>query len=168
MPGPMPKPAGRRQRRNAKGMKVGGGRLLLAGDTPKPPTGLLAATRKQWAKYWESPVAEAIDRGSDMPALERLFRLYDERLRAYRGYRKERLVEGSQGQPVLNPLANVIEKCDKEIRALEDRLGLNPKSRLQLGITMTEAKRTLEDMNRDLEPDWDEEDGDDAEAQAAG
>lgn len=165
----MPKPPGRRQRRNTKGLKVGGGRLLLAGDIPSPPTGLLKATREQWRKYWESPVAEAVDRSSDMPAVERLFQLCDERLRAYRGYRKERLVEGSQGQPVLNPLASVIQKCDQEIRALEDRLGLNPKARLQLGITMTEAKRTLEDMNRDLEPDWDEDDDEGEEsARAAG
>jgi hypothetical protein len=37
--------------------------------------------------------------------------------------------------------------ADAEIRQLEDRLGLNPRSGLQLGIQFSEAARSLEELN---------------------
>lgn len=88
---------------------------------------------------------------ADLPALQRLFSLYDEHDRAWRGYRRQRLVEGSQGQPVASPLFGVAMKLDAEIRALEDRFGCSPAARLRLGIHFGQAARTLEDLARDLE-----------------
>lgn len=35
-----------------------------------------------------------------------------------------------------------------EILSLEDRFGLNPQSRLKLGISLGEAQKSLADMNR--------------------
>jgi hypothetical protein len=108
-------------------------------------------TREQWKSYWSSPLSQVAERGTDLPAIQRLFSLRDERERAYRGYRKRRLVLGSKGQKVLNPLGKQMMALDAEIRQLEDRFGLNPKSRAMLGITLGEAKRSLEDLNRELE-----------------
>ena len=65
--------------------------------------------------------------------------------------RKDRLVVGSQGQAVLNPLYSAMLKIDAEIRQLEDRLGMNPKSRISLGIQLGQMKKTLADLNADLE-----------------
>jgi hypothetical protein len=70
---------------------------------------------------------------------------------------------GSTGQEVLNPLAKYIAQCDAESRALEDRFGLNAKARLQLGITFGEAKKTLDDLNRGLDDDYDQPDPREAE-----
>jgi hypothetical protein len=79
--------------------------------------------------------------------------LYDERERAYRAYRRERLVTGSTGQLLLNPLRRAMSNFDSEIRQLEDRFGLNPLARARLGIQIGEAARTLADLNRMLEDD---------------
>jgi phage terminase small subunit len=113
---------------------------------PAPPAGLLKATGARWATFWTSPVAAAADPVTDLPAVERLFRAYDEVERAGRAFRKQRIVPGSTGQPTLNPLGRYIAQLTSEITALEDRLGLTPKARLALGIQMGEARRTLDDL----------------------
>lgn len=150
MSGPTPKPAARRQRRN----KRWGPKLVRAaemGEVPEAPRGLLKVTRAAWNAYWSSPLADAVEIATDLPAIHRLFTLRDERERALRAYRKKRVVKGSQGQPVVNPVWSSAQKMDSEIRQLEDRLGLTPKARAQLGITLGEAKRSLDDLNRALE-----------------
>jgi hypothetical protein len=131
---------------------------LAANPAPIPgaPAGLLPATGAQWAAFWASDVAQAIDQASDLPAVERLFLLRDERARSFDVYSRQRTVSGSQGQPVLNPLAAVVRACDAEIRALEDRLGLNPRARLQLGLQFVSARQKLDDAFADLEPQWDD------------
>jgi hypothetical protein len=42
-------------------------------------------------------------------------------------------------------------KIDAEIRNLEDRIGLNPKARVQLGIQLVSAKKSLSDLNSELD-----------------
>jgi phage terminase small subunit len=54
---------------------------------------------------------------------------------------------------VLNPLGKHMATLDSEIRHLEDRLGLTPRARLQLGITYADAHRSLEERNRALQAD---------------
>jgi hypothetical protein len=46
---------------------------------------------------------------------------------------------------------------DVEIRQLEDRFGLTPRARLQLGITYGEAKKSLEELNAELQADEESE-----------
>jgi P27 family predicted phage terminase small subunit len=130
-------------------------------ETPAPPAGLLKATREQWVEFWKSPAANIVELGSDLPALHRLFQLYDERTRAIRACSKKPMVEGSKGQPVRNPLSKVVTECDGAIRVLEDRFGLTPKARLQLGITPGKGPKSIDDLNRMLnETDDDDRDED--------
>ena len=160
MPGPPPKPPESRQRRNARAAIVvrrGAGAL----EAPAAPRGWLRATAERWAIYWASPVGQLADPETDLPAILRLYSLYDERERAYRAYKKRRLVKGSQGQPVVNPAWRQVPVMDAEIRQLEDRLGLTPQSRLKLGVTFGAAARSLEDLNRDLTKDDDASDDQD-------
>jgi P27 family predicted phage terminase small subunit len=117
-----------------------------APDVPAAPSGLLAVTQARWAAYWGSPVAAAADPVTDLAAVERLFIAYDELTRAGRAFRKQRVVEGSMGQPTLNPLNRYIAQLTTEIMQLEDRLGLTPKARLALGIQLGEARRSLNDL----------------------
>lgn len=141
MPSPR-KPADRRQNHKTADLQlVAGGKAEVV--TPDPPDGLLPETAEWWGELWSSDIRQAWER-SDWPALRRLAEMYDERERALKAYRSQRLVEGSQGQPVLNPMWKVAEQLDKEIRQLEDRFGLSPKARLQLGITFGQAQTSMQ------------------------
>jgi P27 family predicted phage terminase small subunit len=144
MPTPLKTPD-RRQRRNVRGLAV------MPTELPRPvpaaPAGLLARTTAAWERLWRSPLSSAF-LDSDMDALERLFGLKDERQRVVSVARRQRLVEGSKQQPVLSPLLPYIAGLDAEIRALEDRFGLSPRARLQLGVTFGEAHRSLAELNR--------------------
>ena len=154
------KPKERRQRRNSKpGRFAVVVPLARSASVPACPPGFLDDVEGRWLSFWSSDVANAVDRQSDMPAVIRLFTLYDERERGLQSFRRERLVRGSQGQVVLNPIGRLMAAWDAEIRQLEDRFGLTPLSRLKLGLTFSEAQRTLEDLTRSL----DEADGDDGD-----
>lgn len=137
-----PKPPDRRQRRNKASQQL---RPVVA--APEPPDGLLKLTREAWAVYWQSEVAQAT-RDVHFPVVVRLFRLMDERERAYRSVRQNgRVTEGSRGQPTLNPLLRYIALCDAEIRQLEDRLGLSPRGMALLGGHFAHAQRSLDDLD---------------------
>jgi len=111
----------------------------------------LKNTKIWWNNFWTSDLSSAIDIKSDLPVIQRLASLMDERERIFKQAKKDRLVVGSQGQVVLNPLYNALLKIDAEIRNLEDRIGLNPKARVSLGIQIGQAKKTLSDLNSELE-----------------
>jgi len=122
-------------------------------EIPKLVGRNLKSTKIWWNNFWNSDVASAIDIQSDLPVIERLASLIDERERIFKQAKKERLVVGSQGQAVLNPLYNAMLKIDAEIRNLEDRIGLNPKARVTLGIQLVSAKKSLSDLNSELDLD---------------
>lgn len=112
----------------------------LGGTVPLP------STVDAWDRVWSSNITAVVDRESDMEAFVRWASLLDERERALRAFRRKRMVKGSMGQLVLSPLWDVVRSCDTELRALEDRIGLTPKARLQLGITYAEAAGSLAEL----------------------
>ena len=111
----------------------------------------LKSTKIWWNDFWESDLSSAIDIKSDLPVIQRLASLMDERERIFKQAKKDRLVVGSQGQVVLNPLYNALLKIDAEIRQMEDRIGLSPKARVSLGIQIGQMKKSLDDLNSELE-----------------
>ena len=119
---------------------------------------MLKVTLEAWDAYWAAPVAKAVDPVSDLPAIRRLFTLYDERERCYRSVRVARMVQGSKGQPVVNPLYRQMSTLDAEIRALEDRYGLNPAARARLGIALTAAVAAFAALVGEGTDDEDDED----------
>lgn len=155
MPGPPPKLASRRQRRGGTSLVVceGDGAVVA----PELPGGLLKATRQWWAQLWADPIASVFE-PSDVGALRRLATLVDERERAFRAFRRGRVVAGSKGQPRLHPLGRLVADLDVEIRNLEDRFGLSPQARLRLGVQFAESARSLDELNRRLNVDMDEGD----------
>ena len=120
-------------------------------DIPQLKGRYLKITKNWWEDFWNSDLASAVDTKSDQSAVYRLATLIDERERVYKQAKKERLVVGSQGQVVLNPLYSAMLKLDAEIRQLEDRIGMNPKARVSLGISIGQAKKSLSDLNAELE-----------------
>lgn len=149
MTGPPPKPRDIRQRKHARPELAALPPRSELG-VPDPPTGLLKATRKLWDSYWHSPVASAALQ-VDLAGLERWITAVDEHARAVKALRKERIVEGSTGQPRLNPLASYAAEREKAILAYEERYGLNPQARLKLGISTAQARMTAAQLNATLE-----------------
>lgn len=122
-------------------------------EAPPCPGGLLVTTQRVWEAFWTSPVANAIDRRSDLPRLERWICALDEYERARRQFRANRLVTGSTGQPVLNPLASYMSSLEAQIRATETDFGMTPMARLRLGIAVGEAARSLAELNAETDDD---------------
>lgn len=120
---------------------------------PPPPPGLLAVTRRRWERFWRSPVAALVDRNADMVRLERWAYYLDEWERCRRASRRQLIVAGSQGQPVVNPLAAHMLHIERELRAIEERFGLTPLDRMRLGVQLGEAHRSLADLRAMPEDD---------------
>lgn len=129
---PTPKPPGQRVRRNKDQPQW---RSLSAsgrnGRAPACPTKWLAATKTWWKTIWASPMALAwVD--ADVPALLRLGSMID----------------------LINRSTKPSSLMLGEIRQLEDRFGLSPKSRRMLQWEITageeeqESERPLADVRR--------------------
>jgi hypothetical protein len=155
------KPAERRQR-GSRTADVGTITPLPTTSPPAPhPTGhrLLDDTVEAWDSFWDSPVSALVN-SADMPALRRLFQMYDSRERFEREVRKQPYTTGSTGQVVVNPATKEIASLDSRIDRLEERFGITPKGRLGLGVVLGQAQRSLEEMNRAFDDDTDEEEHD--------
>jgi hypothetical protein len=130
MPGPPPKPASQRRRRNkapkpiklAKGAEEAGPRL------PNPD--VLPETVEWWETVWASPMA-AVWLEADVPALARLAGLVE---RLHRGDSSSRLLS--------------------EIRALEDRFGLSPLARRRLQWEIEQAHSEAKPAGEGQERRW--------------
>ena len=142
----------RRQRRNSRDI----GLVAVAGEAVEAPPARskwLASTKRRWETFWASDVASIVDQGSDLPALERLFGHYDELDRGQRAFRRQRFVAGHHGQPRLNPLAKYLADLESAARALEDRFGMTPRARLQLGVEFGAAHRSLASISQEFDAD---------------
>lgn len=130
-------------------------------DSPAPPMPRapggrwLNRTCLLWEGFWASPISQVVDRLSDSPRLARWVLLYDEYFRAARSFRKQRLTKGSTGQMVINPLGKYLLDLERQLERTEERFGLSPLDRMRLGITFGEARRSLQDLNDELEDDGD-------------
>lgn len=130
---------------------------------PKAEGGLLVTTKEAWLAFWTgptAPVAEQVDR----VITERWILAYDEWRRALNAVRKARLVKGSKGQPVMNPLADWAASREAAMRLAEKEMGVGLKSRADLGVSIGQAQLTAEELNRMTEEsDGDQEDVIDAD-----
>jgi hypothetical protein len=95
---------------------------------PAVPPGLLAKTQQSWEEFWQSPLARMVV-PTDLPALERLFRLRDRRERFDRHCTRHPMLEDAPGRFVANPLLREISSIDVQLCQLEDRFLLNPTAR---------------------------------------
>lgn len=140
MPGPAPKPASQRRRRNkpavaAKLSPAPRGRrapTLPAADT------LLAETRAWWRMVWKSPMA-AHWIEADRPAVVRLAHLQDLVARELRGWSDRGQIgdlvrDEKRDDLVRVQLAGAMVSVAllAEMRQIEDRLGLTPMARKRL------------------------------------
>jgi P27 family predicted phage terminase small subunit len=96
--------------------------------------GLLKPSRDRWRQFWESPAAKTVHLESDLPCLVRWVQAADEYDRAAKVVRQSRLVKGSMGQPVLNPLVAYLVHLDALISKAEAQFGMTPMARHRLKL----------------------------------
>jgi hypothetical protein len=115
---------------------------------PPAPECLDEAQAAAWEDVWRLPVARYWA-PSDLPALERLFRLRQLHDTLLRSFEEAPLVAGSQDQLVLNPCGRQANTVHAELLRLEDRFFLSPAHRLKgqisLAAAIEGAKRTAGD-----------------------
>ena len=145
-------PAGRPRKSPGRAQGHGAAKPVViqrdaATPAPKPPAELSKWSQERWHALWRSDVAGLIDE-VDRPRLERWITALDEWHHSSREFRKERLVPGSRGQLVLNPLAAHIKSLEDTVAKAEAEFGLTPRSRAQLGITFGQAVITAADVNK--------------------
>jgi P27 family predicted phage terminase small subunit len=113
---------------------------------PKPPSGLLKPSRDRWAQFWESRAALAVDLASDMPRLIRWIEVTDEYDRTVKTIRSARLVKGSMGQPVLNPLVAYLVHLEGMITRTEKEFGMTPMARARLDLKRPSTDDELREL----------------------
>ena len=133
-------------------MLQGGSGVKRAFAVPDPPANWLAATKTAWRRFWAGPLAPYVIE-SDLDTLSRLFRMVDMQARFWREGSRQPLVEGSQGQPVTNPLLDEADRLETLIQRLEDKFGKGPLARLKLGVALGDAARSLDELNDALSAD---------------
>ena len=119
---------------------------VVAPPAPAPDRGWRKATKDAWVAYWASDVAAAAQ-DVDLPSLRRLFTMLDTQAQCWARYTAQPYVDGSKGQPVSNPALDDALKLERAVVALEDRLGLSPKARANLAISIGQAQLTAADLN---------------------
>lgn len=149
MPGPAPKPASQRRRRNKAPVAAKLTAAPRRRTAPKLPGGdnLLAETRAWWRMVWKSPMA-AHWIEADRPAVVRLAHLQDLVGREILGWTDRGRVGDLRPDPDRDDIvrvelagAMVSVALLAEMRQIEDRLGLTPmaRKRLQWEIEEPEA-----------------------------
>lgn len=143
--GRFPKPKEKRQGRHNPREDL---QLIDVGNVeiPEFPEGVNEDLRESWEEYWRSPLAQATDTTNKLKVVTRLWQLYDLRDKHYLAYRNNPLVKGSTGQPVVNPLGKQMQALDSQILQIEDRIGLNPKAQIHLGVQWAQGQNQLMDL----------------------
>ena len=164
--GPNPgQPTNKRSASKAGAASKGGGRPSRHGelipftqtetndfDVPELPnkTQMLKVSRDTWELVWSSGIASQLQE-QDTQALYRWIEYLDEWHRARRTLKgADRLVPGSRGQMVLNPLIDYMQKLEANLRGIEDRLGLSPMARARLGLTVAEGTSIALQINQQM------------------
>jgi P27 family predicted phage terminase small subunit len=150
------KPPSKRQGRGTRDMAVV---PRSERDVPVPAESLPAPLKARWYTLWNSPLGAAWSADTDTLVLRRLFSLYKLRAESLAAVERDGLVVvGSKGQPVDHPLARRLATIDSEIRQLEDRVGLNPRARLNLGLEGLRLQDGIRGLSRVDDDDMDDED----------
>jgi hypothetical protein len=146
------KPPGTQQDRRPQRPRVSQLAVVDGADRNAPPApkaqgGLLKSSVEAWDSFWTSVGAgAAVD--VDLVVAERWILARDEWQRALNAVRRCRLVKGSTGQPVLNPLTTWVASREAVMQKCEQQLGIGPKFRMDLGIAVGQARMTAAELNR--------------------
>jgi hypothetical protein len=111
-----------------------------------PPEGLCEAAMAAWEAFWVDRQAVLLTPSAKVVLLRWVDAL-DRYLRTLGDADLSPLVDGSQGQEVLNPLYRVAEQMRATVEACERQLGIGGLNASQLGLAAISEARSLQDMN---------------------
>ena len=121
-------------------------------DVPEPPAAVRFEISEWWYSYFASDVAMVTYTPSDLAALTRLATLYELRAEAFDQGSVNPVVRGGNNQQMEHPLLKALRGYDSAIDRLEDRFGLTPRARLNLGLQIGAATKQLSDLAKPPEP----------------
>lgn len=110
------------------------------------PRGTCKAAKVAWDAFWEDRPAALLTPAAKVVLLRWIDAL-DRYLRTTAEADKSPLVEGSQGQGVMNPLYKVAEQALKTVTDCERQLGIGGLNAASLGLAAISEQRSLRDMN---------------------
>lgn len=114
---------------------------------PDPPGGVRGWIVDWWVGFFDSDLARMVYKDTDLPALTRLANLYEVRDMSMEFGMLDPLVAGGNGQVAEHPMLRALARYDSAIDRLEDRFGLTPRARLNLGLQLVSATKQLEDLS---------------------
>lgn len=117
---------------------------------PPTPKGMSPHARKVWRDFFTDWVSDAVNYAADGERLRWWIHCVDEREKLEVIVVNAPLVKGSHGQLMLNPLHRRIDRLTRDIERAEEAFGMTPLSRFRLQLTATEAKRSANDLRREI------------------
>jgi P27 family predicted phage terminase small subunit len=106
-------------------------------------------TRKAWNALWLDPVSSLLS-VADRPILLRWADAIDRYWWAQQLADAEPEAEGSMGQTIENPLYGVADKAVRTAERCEAQIGIGALNRARLGLTFTQAQKSLQELNEAL------------------
>lgn len=153
------KPAGQavdpRNGRRAELVLSGSGRLERF-ELPSRRPAWLAESRAAWEGAWADPISQAWT-AADRPILLRWIDAVDRAMRSLRRADRKPVVIGGNAQVTEHPSYGTAARAVTTAEKCEAQLGFGALNRERLGFTIATARKSLEDLNREL----DEGSGDD-------
>ena len=115
-------------------------------DRFNPPEGLCDEALAAWGAFWDDRQAMLLTPSAKVVLLRWVTAL-DRYLRTSAEADLEPLIDGSQGQQVLNPLYRVAELSRSTLDACERQLGIGGLNAASLGLAAISEARSLQQMN---------------------
>jgi P27 family predicted phage terminase small subunit len=109
---------------------------------PDPPAGLSDRSLARWDAFWASVTAQSVDLKADLNRLNRWIEMCDEYDAALEEVGRDRVVPGSAGNYVLNPLYKLLAQLDASMSRTESEFGMTPQGRKRIAF---KAEKPQED-----------------------
>lgn len=113
---------------------------------PVLPAGFLEESVEAWRALLAEPQASSLT-GAQRIVARRWIEAVDAWLRALAIVKDAPLVQGSMGQPVLNPMHAVVVSREAAMEKCERQLGIGLKNKADLGLTVGQVELTAAHIN---------------------
>jgi hypothetical protein len=151
-------------RRNGRSvtLEAAAGGALAKFPLPKRSDGLAydVRSRRMYAALWADPVSSALSL-VDRELVIRWVESVDSWIKALISANEDPVTTGSMRQEVPSPWFAIAKQHLDAAVGVEQQLGVGALNRARLGLTIGQARKTLQELNADLDGEDDDDDDDD-------